>query len=80
MKKKALITVLSLSTCIAIAGCSDNQVQDITLDEVVDQTIAESETTNSLVDHINMELCENVNVDADIAVPNNFSGSVNSVC
>ncbi|MDE7333341.1 MAG: hypothetical protein K2O16_14140 [Lachnospiraceae bacterium] len=76
-KEKAFITVLSLGTCIAIAGCSGNQVQDITLDEVVNQTIAESETPNSLVDHINMELCENVNVDADIAVPNNFSGSVN---
>lgn len=77
MKKKVFITVLSLSACIAIAGCLDNQVQDITLDEIVNQTIAESETPNNSDDHINMELCENVNVDADIAVPNNFSGSVN---
>lgn len=77
MKSKVYITVLSLSACIAIVGCSDNQVQTITLDEIVNQTIAESETSKSLDDHINMELCENVNADAYIAVPSNFSGSVN---
>lgn len=77
MKKKVFIAVLSLSTYIVISGCSDNQVQDITFDEVVNQTIAESETPNNLDNHINMELCERVNVDADIVVPNNFSGSAN---
>lgn len=77
MKKKVFIAVLFLDICIAISGCSDNQVQDISFDEVVYQTIAETETQNNQDNHINIELCERVNVDADMVVPNNFSGSAN---
>jgi hypothetical protein len=68
---------LSLAACavlmlFTISGCSDNQVQDITVDEAVNQT-----TTDPEDNHIDMELCENVNVDADMVVPDNFSGSAN---
>lgn len=84
MKKKLWKFILTCAICIAVSGCADNQEQNIAIEtqnvnqtiienEIAKQSTIETEISGDMEKHINMELCENVEVDADIEVPNNFS-------
>ena len=81
MKRKSLLSLFCVGTCIAIVGCSGKQAQNLSIEngyvdysEITTQVQIENESKNKS-NHISMELCENVKVDANVKVPDGFSGS-----
>ena len=79
MKRKSLLSLFCVGTCIAIVGCSGKQAQNLSIEngyvdysEITTQVQIENESKSN---HISMELCENVKVDANVKVPDGFSGS-----
>lgn len=81
MMRRIFLIGVYLCACITLIGCSDTEEKRTVVekkDENVKEIDADSEINNDFTNnHLSVELCENVTIDADVIVPDDFSGIVN---